>query len=436
MINSDRTYAFDGGFSNASVLNKLNQNLFGINRWTGATGFNFIFIYVIILTSFMKIKSIRRANNLAGKIVFLRVDLNVPIKNRTVLDDYKIVMILPTIRFLLRHNCRLIIATHLSDSRASTKPVAKRLAQLLDKKVRLVNGCVGDKVEKAVKKMAAKDILLLENLRLELGEVKNNNKLAKSLAALANLYVNDAFASSHRNHASVSAIKKYLSSFAGLLLEKEILNLEKVLRPKQPLISIIGGAKIETKIVLLNSLAKKSHRVLIGGALANNFIAAHGFKIGESLVDKASLRAAASLIKRHKNIILPVDVLVAGDFKSNQVQVRAVNQVQQKDIILDIGPKTVNLFAHFIRQANTIVWNGPMGYFENIHFKHGTLSVARLVAARSTGQAFGAVGGGETVEALDMTKMGHYIDWVSTGGGAMLAFLGGEEMPGLRGLVK
>ena len=202
------------------------------------------------------------------------------------------------------------------------------------------------------------------------------------------------------------------------------------------MISIIGGAKIQTKIALIKNLAKCSRKILIGGALANNFIAAHGFNIGKSLVDKSSIRLARGLVKKHKNIILPVDVLVAKKMDGANFEVKPVNQVKSNEIILDIGPRTVKLYMSFIKQANTIVWNGPMGYFENEHFKHGTLAIARLIASRSTGSAFGAVGGGETIEALKMTKMENYIDWVSTGGGAMLTYLSGELMPGLRGIVK
>jgi len=383
----------------------------------------------------MKIKSIRNAKNLAGKIVLLRADLNVPMKSGLVDSDYKIVMILPAIRYLLRHKAKIIIITHL-DKGNTAKPVAKRLAELLNKSIAFIGESVGHKVKEAVKSMKPKDIIFLENLRFNPGEEKNDKKFAKLLAEPADIYINDAFAVSHRNHASVSAIKKYLPAFAGLLLEKEILNLNKILEPRKPLVSIIGGAKIQTKIYLIKKLAKKSYRVLIGGALANNFIAAHGFKIGKSLADKASIKIAVKLIKKYKNIILPVDVIVAKKINSASFKVKPVNQVSQDDIILDIGPRTIKLFVSFIRRANTIIWNGPVGCFENEHFKHGTLSVARFVATRSTGSAFGAVGGGETIEALNLTKMEHYVDWVSTGGGAMLAYLGGEPMPGLKGIVK
>jgi len=383
----------------------------------------------------MKIKSIRNIKKLAGKIVLLRADLNVPIKNGRIKSDYKIVATLPTIRYLLRHNSKIVVTTHV-DKDNKAEPIAKRLAQLLDKRILFVNDCVGDKVALAVKKMENKDIIFLENLRFNPGEEKNDKKFAKALAGYADIYVNDSFGVNHRNHASLAAIKKYLPVFAGLLLEKEILNLNKILEPKQPLISIIGGAKIETKISLIKKLAKKSYRVLIGGALANNFISAHGFKIGKSMADKSSIKIASELAKKYKNIVLPVDVITAKKINSKNIEVKPVNQVKKDDIILDIGPRTIKLFVNFIRHANTIIWNVPMGYFENEHFKHGTLSIARFVAARSTGQAFGAVGGGETIEALKMTKMEDYIDWVSTGGGAMLTYLGGEPMPGLKGIVK
>lgn len=379
----------------------------------------------------MKVKSLRDYKNLTGKRVLLRVDLNVPIKNGRIKDDYKIVAALPTLRYLLRHNCRVIIATHLGKgSKAdSTKPIADKLSRLIGHKVKYAD-------KNKFGELANKQIAMLENLRWRAGEEKNDKKFAKSLAGLADIYINDAFAVSHRKHASLAAIKKYLPAYAGLLLESEVNNLSKVLSPKKPLISIIGGAKINTKINLINNLAKRSEKILIGGALANNFIAAHGFKIGKSLSDKPSIRLAAELIKKHKNIILPVDAIVAKKTSGASYKVKPVNQVMADEIILDIGPRTVKLFVSFINKANTIIWNGPLGYFENEHFKHGTLAIARVVAARSTGRAFGVAGGGETIEALRQTKMENYLDWVSTGGGAMLAFLGGEPMPGLKGIVK
>lgn len=395
----------------------------------------------------MKIKSLRQIENLTGKKALLRVDYNVPIEKDSgaagtarIKDDYKIVAGLPTIRFLLRHKCKVIIITHLgrpikNQKYFSVKPIADRLSELLGKKVKFVDDCAGLKAGTEVSKMRRGEILMLENLRFSYDEENNDLGFAKKLAKLADIYVNDAFAASHRAHASVSAIKNYLPSYAGLLLENEIVNLNKILRPQSPLIAIIGGAKMETKTPLIKKLLKKSSRILIGGALANNFLAAHKIEVGKSLRDKKSIAFAAKFL--NKKIILPVDVIVGKSIDGQcEGRVKSVYQVKKNEIILDIGPETIKLYSRFIKKAKTIIWNGPMGMYESEHFKYGTLSIARAVASRSNGAAFGAVGGGETIEALKMTKMLDYVDWVSTGGGAMLAYLSGEKMPGLKGIVK
>ncbi|MEA3463874.1 MAG: phosphoglycerate kinase [Patescibacteria group bacterium] len=398
----------------------------------------------------MTIKSIRqiRIKNLSGRKVFLRVDFNIPIENGKIKDDYKIIACLPTIRFLLRHRCKVIIATHLgrplsrNTQRAthniknfSIKPIAARLSKLLGKKVKFVDDCVGFKVGTEASKLKEGQILMLENLRFNKGEKNNSKKFAKELASLADIYINNAFAASHRNHASVSAIKKYLTSYAGILLEQELIHLNKILKPNKPLILVIGGVKIATKIKLIKKLYKRTSRILIGGALANIFFAAHKLEVGKSIVDKQSIKFAKNF--KYKNIILPIDVIVS-DKKdgTGKAIVKNVYTVKKNEIILDIGPQTVRLYNSFIKQAKTIIWNGPMGMFEQERFKYGTLSIARSVAARSTGHAFGLVGGGETAEALKMTKMFDYVDWVSTSGGAMLAYLAGDRMPGLTGLIK
>ena len=395
----------------------------------------------------MQIKSIRQCKKLIGKKALVRVGFNVPIEKGKIKDDYKIVESLPTIRFLLRHKCKVIIMTHLgrpmgskklevrSKKCYSVKPIAARLGRMLGKKVKFVDDCVGFKVGTEVSKMKNGDILMLENLRFHKGEEINSKKFAKELAGLADIYVNDAFSVSHRNHASVNVIKKSLPSYAGILLEQEFINLNKVLRPRKPLILVIGGAKIATKIKLIKKLYKKTHRILIGGALANNFFVAHKLEIGKSLVDKQSIKFAK--IWKKKNVILPIDVVVCSKKDgTGKIAVKNVYTVKKNEIILDIGPETIRLYNSFIKKAKTIIWNGPMGMFEQDHFKHGTLAIARVIAARSGGSTFGVVGGGETVEALKMTKMLDYVDWVSTGGGAMLAYLGGERMPGLAGIVK
>lgn len=395
----------------------------------------------------MKIKSLRQVKNLTGKRALLRVDYNVPIEKDSgaagtarIKDDYKVVAGLPTIRFLLRHKCKVIIITHLgrpikNQKYFSVKPIADRLSELLGKKVKFVDDCAGLKAGTEVSKMRQGEILMLENLRFSYDEENNDLGFAKKLAKLADIYVNDAFAASHRAHASVSAIKNYLPSYAGLLLENEIVNLNKILRPQSPLIAIIGGAKMETKTPLIKKLLKKSSRILIGGALANNFLATHKIEVGKSLCDKKSIALAKQFL--NKKIILPIDVIV-GTKKDGrgEAKVKNIYQVKKNEIILDIGPETIKLYSRFIKKAKTIIWNGPMGMYESEHFKYGTLSIARAVASRSSGAAFGAVGGGETIEALKMTKMLNYVDWVSTGGGAMLAYLSGEKMPGLVGIVK
>ena len=397
----------------------------------------------------MKIKSVRQLKDLRGKRIFLRSDFNVPTERGEIKDDYKIVAGLPTIRFLLRYKCKIIIATHLESSQKhdSTKSIALRLSKLLGRKVKFAGDCIGIRVKNAVDKMKDGDILMLENLRIYDGEKNNDKKFAEDLAAFADIYINNAFAASHRAHASVDAIKKYLPSYAGLLLEEEILILNKALKPKRPFVAVMGGAKISTKLPLLKKFLKTADYILVGGALANNFLSARGLPIGCSLVSKEDIALAKELYAGSgaKKILLPIDVIVSGISASSvlskkdgegNVKVKKIKEVGANDFILDIGPATIKLFAERIKKARTIIWNGPMGMFEAEHFRHGTLSVARVIAARSRGAAFGVAGGGETIEALKMTKMAEYVDWVSTGGGAMLAYLGGAKMPGLEGIVK
>ncbi|MCK4554589.1 phosphoglycerate kinase, partial [Candidatus Parcubacteria bacterium] len=303
----------------------------------------------------MKIKSIRQYKKLTGKKVLLRVGFNVPIEKGKIKDDYKIVASLPTIRFLLRHKCKVIIVTHLGRpmgskkynklrNQYSVKPIATRLSRMLGRKVKFVDDCVGFKVGTEVSKMENGQILMLGNLRFYKGEEANSKKFAKELAGLADIYVNDAFSASHRNHASVSAIKRFLPSYAGILLEHELVNINKVLRPQKPLILVIGGAKIATKIQLIKKLYKKTHRVLIGGALANNFFAAHKLEVGKSLVDKQSIKFAKKFSARggpafgwkKTKIILPIDVVVCSRKDgSGKVTVKNVYAVNKNEIILD-----------------------------------------------------------------------------------------------------
>lgn len=389
--------------------------------------------------SVMRIKSIRQLKNLKGKKVFLRVDFNVPVKEGKVKDEFRIVAALPTIRYLLSRKARIILATHLGDPKLpfdrkySTYPVAKRLEKLIGKKVHYVEDVCGVKAGHLASLLKDGEMMFLENLRYDKGEEKDDKDFAKNLAGMADIYVNNAFAVCHRKHASVHAIKKYLPSYAGLILEDEIVNLNKALKPKKPFVLVTGGAKISTKIRLINNLYRSAHKIIIGGALANNFLVAHGLEVGKSLVDDESIRIARKLDP--DKILLPIDVVVRKGTDDKKAIVKNATEVKKDESILDIGPKTIELYASYIKKAQTIAWNGPMGMFESPNFRFGTLAIARVIAARSRGTAFGVVGGGETIEALNMTKMANHIDWVSTGGGAMLSYLGGEPMPGLKGIV-
>ncbi|KKR21373.1 MAG: Phosphoglycerate kinase [Parcubacteria group bacterium GW2011_GWE2_39_37] len=389
----------------------------------------------------MKIKSIRQIKDFAGKKVLLRADFNVPIAKGKVNEDYKLVKSLPMIRYLMRYGAKLVIVTHMSNEKQSTQPVARRLSQLLGRPVKFIPDSIGEKPNTAVDKLKDKEILFLQNIRFNKEEETNDKRFAKELSRPYDLYINDAFGVSHREHASLSAIKKFLPSFAGFTVEEEVTNLNKSLKPKKPLTVIIGGAKISTKVPIIKNFINKAEYILIGGAIANDFLKSLGYEVGKSLVgnDEQMIKTVIKLYKKagNKKIILPLDFVVSKKKDgSGKLFVRLVNNVEQDDIILDIGPKTISFYSQFIKKANTIVWNGPMGLFENEKFKHGTMAIAKLVAARSKGQAFGIAGGGETVEALKLSKMFDYVDWVSTGGGAMLDYLGGAKMPGLKGIVK
>lgn len=390
----------------------------------------------------MKIRTLNLLKNLQDKTVFLRVDYNVAVVNGKIQDDYRLRASLPTIDFLKSRGARLIIASHLGDpqgivkSEYSLKPVAARLRKLLKSPVKFAGQVTGERVKKAILNLRSGEIIMLENLRFEKGELEDDESFAKELASFADIYVNDAFAVSHRRQASVAAIKKFLPAYSGLLVEQEVRALNKVLKPKKPLTVVMGGAKISTKAPLIAKLYSEADNILLGGGLANNFFKYQGKEIGTSLFDKDSAAFLKKYFVRNKlksKIILPIDVVVQD--KKGRVRVSLPDKVAKNESILDIGPATIGLYAEHINKAQTLVWNGPLGKFEDNSFKQGTLSVARLIAARSKGRAYGLVGGGETVSALNLTKMSEYVDWVSTAGGAMLSYLGGEKMPGLEKII-
>ncbi len=390
----------------------------------------------------MKIQSISSLKGLSGKKILLRVDFNVPLEDGNIKDEYKITSGLESIRLLVEKEASVIILTHLGDpggkikAALSTAPLALRLKKLLQKPVKFVADVSGPLAVKATAKMKPGEIIFLENVRFEAGELKDDKKFAKSLASLADIYVNDAFAVSHRAQASVSAIKSFLPSYAGLLLEKEVKALQQALKPKKPLVAIMGGAKISTKAPIIKSIYPAANKILLGGGLANSFLKYHGYEIGRSLYDQDSLKVIKRLMVgkfKDKKIILPLDVVVK--VSTGKVKAKAITEVAKQDIILDIGPKTVELYAQLIKTAKTIIWNGPMGKFEEARFRSGTISIARVIASHSSGRAYGVAGGGETVEALKMSGMMEYVDWVSTAGGAMLSYLGKDKMPGLTKII-
>jgi|AntAceMinimDraft_4_1070372.scaffolds.fasta_scaffold23505_1 phosphoglycerate kinase len=389
----------------------------------------------------MTIKSIRKVKKLANKTVLVRVDFNVPLEKAQVKEDYKLRRVLPTINWLVSQGAKVVLLSHLGrpkkrDDKLNLKPIAKRLAELLDVEVVFSKEIVGPQVKQAIKKLNQGEIILLDNIRFLAGEKKNSKLLAKQLASLADIYVNDAFAVSHRMEASVAAIKTYIPSYAGLLLEEEVSNLFKGLKAKKPLVAVIGGVKVESKIKLLENLIKSADFVVLGGALANTFLLAQGLNIGKSLMDDKGLIWAKKFMTKkivQKKLILPTDALVISGGKK---QLRKISQIKKTDIIFDIGPETIANFCLCIKKAKTIIWNGPMGKFEDKRFKQGTLSIARQIAISSTKNSFSLVGGGETVEALANLQISKNITWISTGGGAMLQFLAGEKMPGLDKIVR
>lgn len=394
----------------------------------------------------MQIKSIRQAKNLSGKKILLRVDFNVPFSNGEIKDDFKIRSCLLTIAFLLKQECRVIIISHIT-SHKSLRPIAIRLKKILleehlklTKSVRFIDNCFGFETEEDVAKMKNGDILVLENLRKYPEEAMNDSVFAKRLARLADIYVNNAFAVSHRAHASVSAITRHIPSYGGLLLEREVGSLNKILNPKKPFVIVMGGIKLETKIPLIIELYKKADFILLGGGLANTFLKLVGSEVGISEIGLSNARILKRTVdsETRRKVLTPIDAIIKSydKHRGEVITSKRIEEVGAYDRILDIGPETIKLYSSIIKKADTIVWNGPLGKFEDKRFSHGTMAIGKIIAARSTGPAFGVAGGGETVEALHMTKMSDFMDWVSTGGGAMLAYLSGKTMPGLNNIKK
>jgi phosphoglycerate kinase len=374
------------------------------------------------------------------KKVLVRVDFNVPIKDGKVGDDTRIQAALPTLHYLLDHQATLILCSHLGRPKGevkqefSLKPVADHLSMVLGQPVKFVEDCIGPVAEQAVKELSPGGILLLENTRFHAGEKKNDPAMAKQLADLADLYVNDAFGSAHRAHASTEGVAQYLPSVAGYLMEKEIIYLGKaIVDPARPFIAILGGAKISDKIGVIRNLLDKTDQIMIGGGMANTFFKAHGYPVGDSLVEDDSLDIARELIElADHRLRLPVDVVIGDKFEAEaELLVMSMGPIPDGWRILDIGPETVKTFGKPISEAGTIVWNGPMGVFEFPRFAEGTNGLAKAIARSN---ATSIIGGGDSVAAVKQAGLADKITHISTGGGASLEMLEGKVLPGMAAL--
>ncbi len=375
-----------------------------------------------------------------GKKVLVRVDFNVPIDDGQVGDDSRIQAALPTIEYLIEQGAAVILCSHLGRPKGEVKPelslepVAEYLDGLIDAPVRFASDCIGETAEKAAEELEFGQVLVLENTRFHAGEKKNDPEMAKQLASLANLYVNDAFGTAHRAHASTTGVADYLPAAAGFLLEKEIKYLgNAIAEPERPFVTILGGAKVSDKVPVIENLLDKSDRILIGGGMANTFFKAQGYEMADSLVEDEVLEIAKSLLdKAGGKLVLPVDVVIADDFAADAAdKIMDVGDVPAGWRILDIGPRTVQAFRDIIERAGTVVWNGPMGVFEFDKFAKGTFEVARAIAES---EATGIIGGGDSTSAIKKSGLDDRITHISTGGGASLEMLEGKTLPGLAAL--
>ena len=380
-----------------------------------------------------------------GKKVFVRVDYNVPMDaEQNITNDTRIRATLPTVNYLLEQNAAVILACHVGRPKGkpvpefSVAPIVKRLSELLGKEVKMAPDCVGEEASKMAAALKPGEVLLLQNLRYHSEEEKNDPAFAKQLASLADVAVNDAFGVSHRAHASVEGITKYIPMVAGFLMEKEIKFVgQAVADPKHPFVAIIGGAKVSDKIGVISNLLDKVDTLIIGGGMAHTFDAAKGYKIGASLCEPEKYDLARELIKKAEekkvNLILPVDIVAADKFAPDaNTQIVDVKEIPEGWLGLDSGPKTSKQYVEALKDAKTVVWNGPMGVFEMDAFAQGTKDVAQAVADSG---ATSIVGGGDSISALKKTGLSDKITHISTGGGATLEFLEGKVLPGIAALA-
>ena len=380
---------------------------------------------------------------LRGKRVFVRADLNAPLDHDTVSDDTRLRAVVPTLQYVLDAGAAVVLASHLGRPKGqvapaySLRPVAERLEALLGRRVELAPDCVGPATRERAQQLGPGEVLLLENLRFHPEEEANDEGFAKALAALADCYVDDAFAAAHRAHASIEAITRHLQpAAAGLLMQQELAALGRILQaPERPLVALLGGAKVSDKLALVEHLLERVDALLIGGGMAFTFLRALGHDVGRSLVEPARIetarRALEAARRRGVSLVLPVDAVVADGLDSPAGRVVGVREIPATQAGLDIGPRTVERFTEALRGARTIVWNGPMGVFERPPFAAGTLAVAKAVAASA---AFSVVGGGDTIAAVTQAGVADRIGYISTAGGAFLEFLEGKTLPAVAAL--
>ena len=381
--------------------------------------------------------------NLENKKVLVRCDFNVPLdEEENITDDFRIQQSLPTIKYLIEKKAKVILMSHLGKPGGKVvenlrlTPVKDRIENYLKISIDKADDCIGEEVKKKIEKMKEGDVLLLENLRFHSGEESNDLEFARQLADLGDIYVNDAFGTCHRKHASIVGIPKFLPSFAGLLLKKELDAFSKVvLNPSRPLVVIIGGAKIESKIKVIKYFLKNSDHLLIGGKIANSILIVKGVLLGRPWPDEEVVKEIKKFDLTSPNLHLPVDVLASPTETGKYgTRVSAPGRVRKDELLLDIGPETIKMFSKIISSASTIIWAGPMGFFENPLFEKGTREIAEAIIKNQ--KAFKVAGGGDTISALRKFHLEEWFNHISTGGGAMLGFLAGEELPGISALER
>lgn len=386
------------------------------------------------------------ASDLTGKRVLVRADFNVPIDKGIISDDTRIRAALPTIQDLTSKGAKVILSSHFGrpkgvDDKLRLTPVAQRLGELLGKEVKKTDDCIGDEVAATVAAMLPGDVLLLENVRFYPEEEKNDPAFAQKLASIADVYVNDAFGTAHRAHASTEGVTHYLSpSVAGLLIEKELQYLQSAIeQPKRPLAAIIGGSKVSSKIGVIETLLEKCDKLLLGGGMVFTFYKARGLNVGKSLVEEDKLELAKSLEAKAKErgvaLLLPTDVIIADKFAADaNSQTVSVENIPDGWMGLDIGPDSVKTFQDALADCKTVIWNGPMGVFEIPQFAQGTEAIARVLAGLTKTGTTTIIGGGDSVAAVEQLNLGSEMSHISTGGGASLELLEGKVLPGIAAL--